>query len=196
MAGAKALCFIFAAFVVLAPLMLTAQAPTSSASKAESTVSQAPDAAETNESAELAQKLTNPLAALISIPIQNWFDFISTRSQQGRLPLHDGRTTGLSRADFKRLEPAQLYHNPNCLSAKLLWANDPDWLERFDGKPFSFPGSYQVLHLGNRSNLPDSDGHQWTAQHAQAGFERESLAEAKLKAEREKQKPPKRTVQN
>jgi hypothetical protein len=30
-----------------------------------------------------------------------------------------------------------------------------------------------------------------------SGFERESLAaEAKLKAEREKQKPPKRTVQN
>jgi hypothetical protein len=75
MDGAKAVCFVMAAFVVLAPLMLNAQAPASSASKADSPVPQEPDAAETNESAELAQKLTNPLAALISIPIQNWFDF-------------------------------------------------------------------------------------------------------------------------
>jgi hypothetical protein len=75
MAGAKAACFIFAAFVVLTPLALTAQAPAFSASKFDSIVPQAPDAADTNESAELAQKLTNPLAALISIPIQNWFDF-------------------------------------------------------------------------------------------------------------------------
>jgi hypothetical protein len=75
MAGAKTVCFVMAAFVVLAPLVLTAQAPTSSASKADSTVSQEPEAAGTNEAAELAQKLTNPLAALISIPIQNWFDF-------------------------------------------------------------------------------------------------------------------------
>src|SRR5580658_7652891 len=66
------LCFVLAAFVILAPLMLTAQAPPSSASKADSAISQKPDA---NESVELAQKLTNPLAALISIPIQNWFDF-------------------------------------------------------------------------------------------------------------------------
>ena len=75
MAGAKAVCFVMAAFVVLAPLMLTAQAPASSASKADSTVSWDPDAAETNEAADLAQKLANPLASLISIPIQNWFDF-------------------------------------------------------------------------------------------------------------------------
>jgi hypothetical protein len=63
--------------------MLTAQAPASSASKADSTVSQAPDAAETNEAAELAQKLTNPLAALISIPIQNWFDFNLSPKKDG-----------------------------------------------------------------------------------------------------------------
>ena len=69
------MCFVFAGFVVSAPLMLIAQAPASSASKADSTVPQNPDAAETNDSAELAQKLTNPLAAMISIPIQNWFDF-------------------------------------------------------------------------------------------------------------------------
>jgi hypothetical protein len=55
--------------------MLTAQALASIASKAVSTVSQVPDAAEINESAELAQKLTNPLASLISVPNQNWFDF-------------------------------------------------------------------------------------------------------------------------
>jgi hypothetical protein len=64
-----------AAFVVLAPSMLTAQAPASTASKAYSTVSQAPVVAETSEAAELAQKLTNPLASMISVPNQNWFDF-------------------------------------------------------------------------------------------------------------------------
>jgi hypothetical protein len=74
-AGAKAVCLIFAAFVVLAPSTLIAQALASSASTVDSAASPKPDTAETNDSAELAQKLTNPLAALISIPIQNWFDF-------------------------------------------------------------------------------------------------------------------------
>ena len=72
---AAAVCMLMAAFVVLAPLMLTAQAPASSASNSYSTVYQAPDAAGTNDAAELAQKLTNPLASLISVPNQNWFDF-------------------------------------------------------------------------------------------------------------------------
>jgi hypothetical protein len=71
----KAMCLVMAALVVLAPSMLAAQALASIASKAVSTVSQVPDAAEINESAELAQKLTNPLASLISVPNQNWFDF-------------------------------------------------------------------------------------------------------------------------
>ena len=75
MAGAKAVCLIFTAFVVFTPLTLTAQALASSASTVGSSVSPKPNAAETSDSAELAQKLTNPLAALISIPIQNWFDF-------------------------------------------------------------------------------------------------------------------------
>jgi hypothetical protein len=75
MAGTKSVSFFIAAFVLLAPLMLTAQAPAPSASKADSTGTQDPDTARTNESAELAQKLTNPLASLISVPIQNWFDF-------------------------------------------------------------------------------------------------------------------------
>jgi hypothetical protein len=75
MTGTKAVCFVMAAFLLSATSMLTAQAPVSSASKAESTVSPNPIAPPPNESAELAQKLTNPLAALISVPIQNWFDF-------------------------------------------------------------------------------------------------------------------------
>ena len=74
-AGAKAVCLFFAAFVVFAPLTLTAQALASSASTVDSAVSPKPNAADTDDSAELAQKLTNPLAAMISIPIQNWFDF-------------------------------------------------------------------------------------------------------------------------
>src|ERR1700733_746149 len=72
---AAVVCMVMAAFVVLAPFKLTAQAPVSSAIQADSTVPQPPVARETNESAEIAQKLTNPLAAMISIPNQNWFDF-------------------------------------------------------------------------------------------------------------------------
>src|ERR1700733_2404300 len=74
-AGVKAVCLIFAAFVVFAPLTLTAQALASSATSVDSAVSPKRNAADTNDSAELAQKLTNPLASLISIPNQNWFDF-------------------------------------------------------------------------------------------------------------------------
>jgi hypothetical protein len=40
----------------------------------------------------------------------------------------------------------------------------------FLGKPFSFAGPYQVLHLGSRSDLPGADWHQWTAQHAQVRY--------------------------
>jgi hypothetical protein len=47
--------------------MLTAQVPTSGASKADRAVSQDQEAAKTNESAEIAQKLTNPLAAMICV---------------------------------------------------------------------------------------------------------------------------------
>jgi hypothetical protein len=63
----KAVPFVMAAFLLLAPSMLTAQVPTSGASKADSAVSQDQDAAKTNESAEIAQKLTNPLAAMICV---------------------------------------------------------------------------------------------------------------------------------
>ena len=72
---AAVVCSAIAAIVVPAPFMLNAQAPPSSASKADSIVSQAPEAPGTNDAAEIAQKLTNPLAAMISIPNQNWFDF-------------------------------------------------------------------------------------------------------------------------
>jgi len=72
---AKAVCLFMAAFVALAPPMVTAQEPASNASNVDSTLPQAPAAAKTNESAEIAQKLANPLAAMISIPIQSWFDF-------------------------------------------------------------------------------------------------------------------------
>jgi len=38
-------------------------------------IPQTPEDAGASESAKLALKLTNPVASLISIPIQNWFDF-------------------------------------------------------------------------------------------------------------------------
>jgi len=64
-----------AAMAMAAPLALAAQAPTLGAQKTDSSIPHAPVAAETNDSAEIAQKLTNPLAAMISVPLQNWFDF-------------------------------------------------------------------------------------------------------------------------
>jgi len=64
-----------AALAIAAPLALTAQAPTSGAQKTDGSIPHAPATAETNDSAEIAQKLTNPLAAMISVPLQNWFDF-------------------------------------------------------------------------------------------------------------------------
>ncbi len=67
--------FMLAAVLVIGPLALVAQAPAPNADKPDSAVSQEPEAGEANESAKLALKLTNPVASLISIPIQNWFDF-------------------------------------------------------------------------------------------------------------------------
>jgi hypothetical protein len=72
----KKACLIAVAVLVLTPLTLTAQAPTTAnASKPDSTVAHEPESGDTNESAKLAIKLTNPVASLISIPVQNWFDF-------------------------------------------------------------------------------------------------------------------------
>jgi len=75
MAITKAVCFVMAAFLLATPLALAAQVPASGGGKTGSPVQPAPVAAETNDSADIAQRLTNPLAAMISVPIQNWFDF-------------------------------------------------------------------------------------------------------------------------
>ena len=71
----KAVPFVMAVFLLFTPPLLAPQAPTSGASKPNGAALQTPVAAEANDSAEIAQKLTNPLAAMISVPIQNWFDF-------------------------------------------------------------------------------------------------------------------------
>jgi hypothetical protein len=83
MAIAKAVPFVMAVFLLLTPSLLAAQVRTSGAGKPDGAVSQAPVAAETNDAAEIAQKLTNPLAAMISVPIQNWFDFNLGPSKDG-----------------------------------------------------------------------------------------------------------------
>ena len=75
MAIAKAVPFVMAVYLLLTPSLIAAQAPTTVAGKPYGAVSEAPVAGETNDSAEIAQRLTNPLAAMISVPIQNWFDF-------------------------------------------------------------------------------------------------------------------------
>lgn len=64
----KVVRFVMAAFVLLGSSMLIAQVPTSVSSKADSDISPPPVSADTNDSAEIAQKLTNPLAAMISVP--------------------------------------------------------------------------------------------------------------------------------
>jgi len=71
----KTLYFVMAAALFLTSSMITAQVPGGSAQRADTTVLQLQVATDTNDSAEIAQKLTNPLAAMISVPLQNWFDF-------------------------------------------------------------------------------------------------------------------------
>jgi hypothetical protein len=66
---------IIAVFFVLAPLTLAGQALTSGEQRSGNDPSQQQEPADASESAKLALKLTNPVASLISIPIQNWFDF-------------------------------------------------------------------------------------------------------------------------
>jgi hypothetical protein len=169
MTGAKTVCFVMAAFVVLSPLLLTAQAPASSPSKADGPVSQASDAAETNQSAELAQKLTNPLASLISIPIQNWFDF-------NLGPKKDGFRYTM---EAQPVYPMQISKDWNLLSRttipvvyqqNIYGRTTQAGLSDSTESSFSFPGAYQVHHMGNRSDLPGADRHQWTAQHAQVRY--------------------------
>ncbi len=60
---------------VVAPLAVLGQGPQSSQPKDTSAESQVPASLQGSESAQLALKLTNPVASLISIPLQNWFDF-------------------------------------------------------------------------------------------------------------------------
>jgi len=76
MAITKTLYFVMAALLLPMSSMLTAQVPMSGASKPGGAVSQPPVAAETNDCAEIAQKLTNPLAAmgLALKVILDWLD--------------------------------------------------------------------------------------------------------------------------
>ena len=67
--------FIFAVFILLSPIVLLAQTSATDATAPPVAVSDKSEDASASESAKLALKLTNPVASLISIPIQNWFDF-------------------------------------------------------------------------------------------------------------------------
>jgi len=69
--------FLMICLIALPSTKLTAQAAATDATAPASTftVSQPQEPADVSESAKLAIKLTNPVASLISIPIQNWFDF-------------------------------------------------------------------------------------------------------------------------
>jgi hypothetical protein len=73
-----------------------------------SPTAQAPVTAEADDSAEIAQKLTNPLAAMISVPIQNWFDFNLGKSTvlfDSFLPLIEQDVSGAGRD--RKIEPEQ-----------------------------------------------------------------------------------------
>ena len=65
MAITKAVPFMMAIFLLLTPSLLAAQAPTTVTGKPDGAVSEARVAGETNDAAEIAQKLTNPLAAMV-----------------------------------------------------------------------------------------------------------------------------------
>ena len=92
--GVVSMLFLLAALLIFAPLNLVSQAPTPSASPESGNKTKTPDL---NDSADIAEKLTNPLASLISVPLQNWFDFNLgpkkdgfryTMEAQPVLPLH------------------------------------------------------------------------------------------------------------
>ena len=67
--------FFAFAFMLLSPMVLIAQRSATEATAPAIIVPEQPQDPGTSESARLALKLTNPVASLISIPIQNWFDF-------------------------------------------------------------------------------------------------------------------------
>jgi hypothetical protein len=111
----KAVPFVMAIFLLFSPPLLAAQAPTSDASKPDDAALQAPFAAEANDSAEIAQKLTNPLAAMISVPLQNWFDFnLGSRKDGFRYTM-----------EAQPVYPTQISKNWNLLSRTTLrWYGD------------------------------------------------------------------------
>jgi len=69
------MCFLITCVCLLGSMELSAQTSAPDAGTPSSTTPQQPEPTDASESAKLALKLTNPVASLISIPIQNWFDF-------------------------------------------------------------------------------------------------------------------------
>jgi hypothetical protein len=67
--------FFITAFTLLSPITLIAQSSATDATAPAMIIQEKSDDTGASESAKLALKLTNPVASLISIPIQNWFDF-------------------------------------------------------------------------------------------------------------------------
>ncbi len=74
-AGLSVAGFFTTAFILLSPVALIAQTSATDATAPAMIIPEKPEDTGTSESAKLALKLTNPVASLISIPIQNWFDF-------------------------------------------------------------------------------------------------------------------------
>ena len=67
--------FITAGMLLFSPIHLIAQTSATDANASAKVVPERSEDVGANESAKLALKLTNPVASLISIPIENWFDF-------------------------------------------------------------------------------------------------------------------------
>ena len=67
--------FLTAVFMMCSPERLIAQTSATDATAPAAIAPQKTEDTGASESAKLALKLTNPVASLISIPIQNWFDF-------------------------------------------------------------------------------------------------------------------------
>ena len=132
---------LIAGLIILSPLALIAQTSTTEATAPAMAIPEKSDDPEASESAKLALKLTNPVASLISIPIQNWFDF-------NLGPKKDGFRYTM---EAQPVYPMQISKDWNLISRttipvvyqqNLVWQNDPDRLERLNRESLSFSGSH------------------------------------------------------